>query len=71
MVTAVITAFCSAVAGNVLSAREFQRGTRDVLAKVAEFSVRLCLSPVIAIQAILHICMKIKSFPGENEEVLI
>lgn len=70
MVTAVITAFCSAIAGNVLSARvlhEFQRATRDVRAKVVEFSVPLCLSPVIVIQAILHICMKIKGFVRENK----
>lgn len=74
MVTVVITAFCSAIAGNVLSARvlhEFQRATRDVPVKVAEFSVCLCLSPVIAIRAILHICMKIKGFLRDIKEALI
>lgn len=65
MVTVVITAFCSAIAGNVLSARalhEFQRATRDVPAKVAEFSVHLCLSPVIAVQAVIHTRRRMKGF---------
>lgn len=69
MVTVVITAFCSAVAGNVLSARvlrEFQRAAgwfRDVMGTEEQCAEScgilcpfVCLSAVIAIQAILLVC---------------
>lgn len=69
MVTVVITAFCSAVAGNVLSARvlrEFQRAAgwfRDVMGTEEQCGEScgilcpfVCLSAVIATQAILLVC---------------